>query len=306
MTSLVRYVANGGSDVQIGVVSDTTVTALPDVGSIAELLRLDAAEFRRVVEDVASADCDFSEVSEVRFLPPIDGLTPVWAAGVTYLASRQARVEESEGGDVYERVYDAARPELFFKAQAYEVTTSGEPVGRRRDSSNDTPEPELALFLNRHAEIVGFGACNDMSSRSIEGENPLYLPQAKIFAGCCALAPMMRVAWEVEDPTDLEVSLRITRNGTETFKGTTSTRLLKRSLSELGEALFAAQPFPDGVVLSTGTCLVPPLDAPVRDGDVIEMGVEHVARMCTEVVPSERLVAWISARASDPTVRYSP
>src|SRR5262249_17628978 len=147
-----------------------------------------------------------------RTLPPVDGLTEVWASGVTYHRSREARIEESGDGDVYARVYDAVRPELFFKAVAWRAGGGGDPVGGGAGSPSNTPEPELALVLNAAAELVGLTVCNDVSSRSIEGDNPLYLPQAKVYTGSCALGPGIRPAWEVDDPNALSISCTISRD----------------------------------------------------------------------------------------------
>ena len=184
---IVRYVEPGGAP-QVGVRSAGRVAPLRG-GSVAELLRepLDALR-ERLVPDGPEIDA-----AEVIFLPPIDGRTEVWAAGVTYERSRTGRVEESTQASIYEKVYDAERPEIFLKSVAWRVVTDGEPVALRTDSVLDVPEPELAVVANRLGEIVGYTICNDMSSRSLEGENPLYLPQAKIYRGSCALAAGIRL-----------------------------------------------------------------------------------------------------------------
>ena len=167
-------------------------------------------------------------VDGLEFLPPLDGRGEVWCAGVTYERSRGARMEESTEQSVYDKVYTADRPELFQKAPAWRVVTDGEPVGIRVDSGHDVPEPELAVVANSHGEIVGFTVCNDMSSRSIEGVNPLYVPQAKLFAGGCALATGIRPVWEVEDPKDLEIGVVIEPRGR---RGVQRTRRRPRSWS---------------------------------------------------------------------------
>src|SRR5262249_39729510 len=150
------------------------------------------------------------EPGAVELLAPVDGPIEVWAAGVTYLRSRDARIEESHEPDIYERVYLADRPELFFKSPAWRVRGPGSPVGIRADSSLDVPEPELALMVTASAEIVGYTICNDVSSRSIEGDNPLYVPQAKVYNGSCALGPSVLPAWDA--PSSFDISLTVSRN----------------------------------------------------------------------------------------------
>jgi len=218
-------------------------------------------------------------------LAPIDGRTELWAAGVTYEQSRTARVQESErSATVYELVYDASRPELFFKSVAWKVVGPGESIAIRDDSTVDVPEPELAVVVNAAGEIVGYSVCDDVSSRSIEGENPLYLPQAKVFLGGAALGPGIRPAWEVADPYNLGIELRIDRGGAPAWSGTASTAALHRRLDDLVRYLRYADSFPDGVILSTGTCLVPELPFTLQDGDVVEIAIEEVGRLRTPVV----------------------
>lgn len=164
---------------------------------------------------------------------PLGGRTEVWASGVTYLRSRSARMDESSDPDNDDRVYAAERPELFFKSAAWRVVTDGEPIAVREDSAWNVPEPELAVVADRHGEIVGYGVCDDVSSRSLEGENPLYLPQAKVFAGACAIGRAIRPAWEV-DARSLAIRLPIERDGGTVFEEATSTASLARPLG--GEA----------------------------------------------------------------------
>jgi 2-dehydro-3-deoxy-D-arabinonate dehydratase len=218
-------------------------------------------------------------------LAPIDGRTEVWASGVTYEISREARVEESEHeADIYRRVYDAARPELFFKAVSWKVSGTGEPIAVREDSEVDVPEPELAVVCNRDGEIVAYSVCNDVSSRSIEGENPLYLPQAKVYLGSCALGPSLRPAHEIPDPYALEIALEIERDGETIWRGKTSTAQLHRRLDELVAYLFRADRFPEGAVLSTGTCLVPDMPFSLRSGDVVAITIEEIGTLRNPVV----------------------
>jgi 2-dehydro-3-deoxy-D-arabinonate dehydratase len=209
----------------------------------------------------------------------------VWAAGVTYRRSREARVTESErAADVYELVYDAERPELFFKSVAWKVTGDGGRIAVRADSEIDVPEPELGLVLNSAGEIVGYTVVDDVSSRTIEGVNPLYLPQAKIYLGACAVGPAIRPAWEVADPYALEITLSISRSGQTVWDGKASTSELHRRLDELAGYLFRADVFPDGAVLSTGTSLVPDLPFTLRDGDTVTIGIGEIGTLTSEVV----------------------
>jgi 2-dehydro-3-deoxy-D-arabinonate dehydratase len=215
----------------------------------------------------------------LRVLPPIDGLTEVWASGVTYRRSREARVEESSVKDVYTRVYDAERPELFFKSVAWRVVGGDEPIGIRSDSSLNVPEPELALVVNAFGELVGVTICDDVSSRSIEAENPLYLPQAKIYAGACALGPGIRPLWEVPSLDDLAISVRVERAGEVVWADATSTSALHRALSDLVEHLFRAMHFPQGVVLSTGTGLVPDIAFTLHPGDEVTITIDAIGTL---------------------------
>jgi 2-dehydro-3-deoxy-D-arabinonate dehydratase len=295
---LVRYLTRDDG-VRVGVRhDDTAVTPLPGVGSMSELLRLTGTELRAVVESAPLRDSE--DVAAVRLLPPLDGRGEVWCAGVTYERSRGARMEESTEQSVYDRVYAAARPELFPKSPAWRLVTDGEPIGIRADSGHDVPEPELAVVVNRRGEIVGYTVCNDVSSRSIEGENPLYIPQAKVFAGGCALASGIRPAWEVPRPTDLTITLAVRRDGTPVFDGSTSTAKLARRLPDLVGALCSANDFPDGVILATGTGIVPGLEFALRPGDLVDIEIEQVGRLTNEVALGAEPFGWLSG---DPTER---
>jgi 2-dehydro-3-deoxy-D-arabinonate dehydratase len=203
-----------------------------------------------------------------RIVAPIGG-QEVWAAGVTYTRSRDARVLESGTPDPYERVYLAERPELFLKAAPGRVRGPGEPVGIRADSGWDVPEPELAVVTDSGGRIAGYLNGNDMSSRSIEGENPLYLPQAKIFTGSCALGPCLATPDEVPALASLLISLRVVRDGSTVISDTVKVADLHRSPDDLVRWLFRALDFPVGVVLLTGTAIVPPPDFTLRTGDEV-------------------------------------
>jgi 2-dehydro-3-deoxy-D-arabinonate dehydratase len=283
---LVRFQASGRTGV--GVRRGDTVTVLDGVSTVAEALRLPLAELR------AACKAATTPVEQPRLLPPVDGRMEVWAAGVTYTISRDERMAESErAADVYRLVYDAPRPELFFKAAAWRVVGDGEPIAIREDSEIDVPEPELAVVVNAAGEIAGYLVCNDVSSRSIEGDNPLYLPQAKIYLGSCAVSSGIRPAWEVPDPYDLQISLEIVRDGERVWHGTASTSQLHRRLPELVDYLCRGQIFPDGAVLATGTSLVPPLPFTLRPGDVVDIAISEVGRLRTPVVEGVAAMRWL-------------
>jgi 2-dehydro-3-deoxy-D-arabinonate dehydratase len=203
---------------------------------------------------------------------------------VTYLRSEEARREESADEDVYARVYRAQRPELFFKSPAWRVVTDGEPIAIRADSANNVPEPELGLLLTGGGEVAGYVVVDDVSSRSIEGENPLYLPQAKIYTGSCAVSARVRPVWEVPDPRSLGLRMRILRDGHEVFAGEANTAELNREPAELVEYLWRDNDFPDGAVLSTGTSVVPGLDLGLRPADVVEIEVDEIGSLRSFVV----------------------
>ena len=203
-------------------------------------------------------------------LPPIEADQEVWASGVTYLRSRDARKAESAVGDVYQKVYEAERPELFMKAVGWRVVGSGTPVRIRTDSRWNVPEPELVLVMNQWQEIVGFTLGNDMSSRDIEGENPLYLPQAKIYNGSCALGPGVIIA-EPDELRSLPITIDILRDEKAAFHGETSITNMKRKFEELVGYLFKELEFPEGVFLMTGTGIVPPDTFTLQPGDVVRI-----------------------------------
>jgi 2-dehydro-3-deoxy-D-arabinonate dehydratase len=264
-----------------------------DVASLAELWWLRLASLRERIEGAVGASRPTGAgpgaaglaLSEVEVLAPIDGRTEVWACGVTYEISREARVEESQrSANVYELVYDADRPELFFKSAAWRVVGPGGTVAVRSDSVTDVPEPEVALVVNAYGEIAGYTICDDVSSRTIEGENPLYLPQAKTYRCSCALGPMVRPAWEVSDPYALGIKLTIHREGAVAWQGTASTAQLHRRYDELVSYLMRTDIHPDGAVLSTGTCLVPPAPFTLGTGDVVEIDIDEIGKLTTSVV----------------------
>lgn len=216
-------------------------------------------------------------------LPPI-GTQEVWAAGVTYYRSRSARMEESAGeGDYYDRVYSAPRPELFFKASPHRVAGPGQQVRIRSDSRWNVPEPELTACVASDGRIVGYTIGNDMSSRDIEGENPLYLPQAKVYDGCCALGPCIVLAAEPL-PDSTKIGMMIHRNGEVVFAGLTRLDRMKRKPEELVEYLFRDNSFPAGCFLLTGTGVVPPSEFTLRSGDTIRIDIEPIGTLENRVM----------------------
>ena len=215
-------------------------------------------------------------VNEVRLLPPVER-QEVWAVGVTYLRSKKARMEESDfSATAYDKVYDAPRPELFFKSMPEKVVGPSETVGIRRDATWNVPEPELALVLNSGGEIVGFTVGNDMSSRDIEGENLLYLPQAKIYDRACAVGPCIVVGANEEAARGWTISVQISRTGKVVFSGQTSISQIKRTFAEMAGYLFRSQTFPNGAILLTGTGVVPGDDFTLQPDDGIRIEISGI------------------------------
>ena len=287
MVELVRYQVGDGP-VRVGVREGETVRRLP-VATLAELLSGDLSRVAAVVAEAGAV-----EAGDLRLLAPVDGATEVWAAGVTYRRSREARMAESSEADVYDRVYVADRPELFFKSVAWRVSGPEEPIAIRNDSTMDVPEPELAVVVTASGEIAGYSICNDVSSRSIEGENPLYLPQAKVYAGACALGPSVTLATapDAPDPLDLAITLEIRRDGAIIWCGSTSTAQLHRSPSELVRWLYAEQHFPAGAVLSTGTGIVPELGFTLEAGDEVAVTIDGLGTLMNPVVRGKAAMSW--------------
>lgn len=278
---IVRFLTPEGPE-GVGLMdSDDKIRRLPFT-SIAQVYESSVQELRQALTQPGDL------VDNAELLPPIPPLTEVWASGVTYLKSRDARVEESGHEDVYSLVYDAERPELFFKSAGWRVTTDGGLIGVRQDSESNIPEPELALAINSGGQIIGYLACNDVSSRSIEAENPLYLPQAKYYAGSCAVSVGIRPVWEVADAKALPITIRVERDGFVAFSGSTATSELKRDFAELIEYLFRNHHFPHGVVLSTGTGVVPDLDFTLLPGDRVQISISEVGVLTSTVVVGKR------------------
>jgi 2-dehydro-3-deoxy-D-arabinonate dehydratase len=221
----------------------------------------------------------------MQFIKAPIGQQEVWAAGVTYLRSRDARIDESKdagGADFYSKVYNAARPELFFKSLPHRVAAHNEKVFIRRDSQWNVPEPELTLFINSNGKIQGYTIGNDMSSRDIEGENPLYLPQAKMYERSAALGPCLYVPEQIISPETV-IKIVIKRNETEMFKNNISIKNIKRSFNELVEYLFRECEFNNGVFLMTGTGIVPPHDFTLQVNDCIEIEIDNIGILINTV-----------------------
>lgn len=224
---------------------------LPPSLSLSTLLEMPREKMFEVLTSSSKAEPASGEAEA-----PLDPYHEVWAAGVTYLRSREARKSESTVADMYQKVYEAERPEIFSKSIGWRVSGNGAPIRIRKDSHWNVPEPELVLVINCHHEIVGYCAGNDVSSRDIEGENPLYLPQAKVYNGSCSLGHGL-VLCAPDEIKDIPIRLTIQRAGATLFDGEANTASMKRTLPELTEFLTRELDFPQGVFLMTGTCLVP-------------------------------------------------
>jgi 2-dehydro-3-deoxy-D-arabinonate dehydratase len=254
----------------------------PEVGSLAELLaRPDPVAVVRELIDPRFAP---TPLAGQTFLAPIDR-QEIWAAGVTYKRSKVAREEESRGAaQFYDKVYTAPRPELFLKATPERVVNPGEPVRVRADSRWSVPEPELALVISPAGKIVGYTVGNDMSSRDIEGENPLYLPQAKIYKQSCAVGPLITPVSTMPALAGVEIRLVIARGGKTAFEGTTTLAQMARTPESLAEWLFRENEFPRGAVLLTGTGIVPPDDFTLRPGDDVSITIAGIGTLRNPVV----------------------
>ncbi len=271
---------------RLGLIVGDEVHDLASLGgpaTLREALSGTVATLKAEIERVRAVARRGQALAEVTILAPIDQ-QEVWAAGVTYLRSRDARMEESQEKTVYDRVYDAERPEIFFKANAARVVDPGDAVAVRSDSTWDVPEPELVLVLTSAGEIAGYSVGNDVSSRSVEGENPLYLPQAKVYRRCAAVGPVIALAWELDAPRDKNVRLMISRDGGVIFEGETSTNQLHRTFKDLIAYLFRDNEFPDGVLLMTGTGIIPPSEFTLQDGDVVAISIEGIGTLVNPVV----------------------
>ncbi len=252
--------------------------AIKELPTLTAALKIPLAELRGILDN-----SDGPEVTG-RELPPLAPESEVWGAGVTYLRSRDARKEESGTPDVYQKVYEADRPELFFKANFRRTVGNGDVIGKRADCTSTVPEPEVAIVINAHEEIVGFTICNDVTSRSIEGANPLYLPQAKSYLGSTALGPRITPSWLAPAHDRITVAAQIKRGSEVVWSASTALSSLNKSLEHLVGYLFRCQTFPDGVILSTGTGIIPPLDFIMEEGDIVTIEVGGVGTLENEVI----------------------
>ncbi|MFN0051012.1 MAG: fumarylacetoacetate hydrolase family protein [Planctomycetales bacterium] len=274
-----------GGEVRVAVLVDKGVYVLAwsaECRSLTDVLH--AENPVDLVGSLFDTNATLIAAPQVRMLPPLDR-QEVWAAGVTYKRSQVARMEESEtGASHYDRVYTAPRPELFFKAMPRRVAGPGQPVRIRTDTIWSVPEPELALVISPKGKLVGFTIGNDMSARDIEGENPLYLPQAKVYNNCCALGPCILVPEEPLNRDETKITLVIQRQGSQAFRGETNLGQLKRTFEELIDWLFRDNSFPDGVILLTGTGIVPPNEFTLQAGDVVSIDITGIGTLTNPVV----------------------
>ena len=274
---------NSAGEIRVGQLVDAfTVADLSAAGitSVTELLE-DSDNIQRVE---ALTGVPTVQLSEVKLLTPVEQ-QEVWAAGVTYLRSKKARMEESDfSANAYDQVYEAPRPEIFFKSLPDKVVHPGEPVGIRADSKWNVPEPELTLVINSEKELVGVSIGNDMSSRDIEGENLLYLPQAKVYDRSCAVGPWIVVGASEEEIRQWTIGVEIGRGGQSVFSGETSIDNIKRSFNELLGYLGRSQSFPHGAMLLTGTGVVPNDDFTLAEKDVVSIHISGIGTLGNPVV----------------------
>jgi 2-dehydro-3-deoxy-D-arabinonate dehydratase len=277
---LCRFVLATSPDVRIGLIAnDQDVIDLTESGVLRMRELLERPDFAEELVRLSRAGLAQYPLAGVRLLTPVEG-QEVWAAGVTYLRSKEARMVESEfSATAYDRVYDAVRPEIFFKSLPEKVVSPGEPVGIRKDARWNVPEPELALIINTSGKLVGFTIGNDMSSRDIEGENMLYLPQAKIYTGSCAVGPWIVVGLTESDARQWSIHLEIWREGKAVFNGETRVDKIKRRFDELVEYLFRSQKFPHGAVLLTGAGIVPPDSFTLEAKDTVRITISGVGTL---------------------------
>jgi 2-dehydro-3-deoxy-D-arabinonate dehydratase len=276
---------NKANEVHVGLVADDTTLLDLDPAGIGELQTLlesddPAGRLRKIDQQTLPR----VPVGEVTLLAPVER-QEVWAAGVTYLRSKTARMEESDfSATAYDKVYGAERPEIFFKSIAEKVVPTGDVVGIRRDAKWNVPEPELVLVLNSKGQVIGHTVGNDMSSRDIEGENLLYLPQAKIYDRSCALGPWIVLGTPEKIVREWTIRIEIKRGNETVFAGETSVGKIKRTFEELAGFLFRSQIFPHGAALLTGTGVVPPDTFTLRARDVIEIEISGIGLLRNAVV----------------------
>ena len=276
---------NTTDEVRIGLVADdSTLLDLTPAGITELFPLLESENSVTQLHQLAKNNLPRVGLAEVKLLAPLER-QEVWVAGVTYFRSKTARMEESDfSATAYDRVYSAERPEIFFKSLAEKVVGTGEPVGIRKDARWNVPEPELALVMNSRGKIVGYTIGNDMSSRDIEGENLLYLPQAKTYHRSCALGPWITLGMTEAAAREWKIKIEIRREGQSMFAGETSVGQIKRSFDELAGFLFRSQMFPHGVVLLTGTGIVPADNFTLRERDMIAIEISGIGLLQNPVV----------------------
>jgi len=277
---LCRFTAAASADVRVGLIANgQTLVDLTDAGVHRMKGLLERADLADELTRLSAAGLTTHALDSVRLLTPVES-QEVWAAGVTYRSSREARMVESEfSASAYDRVYDAERPEIFFKSLPEKVVSPGEAVGIRRDARWNVPEPELALAINSDGAVVGFTIGNDMSSRDIEGENLLYLPQAKVYERSCAVGPWIVVGPSENDARQWTIQLEIRRGAETVFAGDTRVGQIKRPFAELVHYLFRSQTFPNGAVLLTGAGIVPPDSFTLEAHDAVRISISGVGTL---------------------------
>ena len=264
---------------RVGLLQDQTVIDLSAEGidRLTALLEFDG--LLPQLAKLAAQNLPRLSLNEIQLLPPVEQ-QEVWAVGVTYLRSKKARMEESDfSATAYDKVYAAPRPELFFKSLPEKVVGPGGAVGIRRDAQWNVPEPELAFVLTSRGRIAGFTVGNDMSSRDIEGENLLYLPQAKIYDRACALGPCVTVGASEAEARQWTIQIEIRRGSAVVFDGETSVERIKRNFQEMVDYLFRSQTFPHGAVLLTGTGIVPADDFTLQPGDLVRINISGIGTL---------------------------
>lgn len=284
-----RFQLNRAGGARLGWIDLERERVFELAGSLRALLRLDPEARLDQLVALRRGNVGSYPLATVTLAAPVDE-QEVWAAGVTYARSRDTRMEESTQEDVYARVYSAARPELFHKAAAWRCVGPGGRIGIREDSDWNVPEPELTLVLDSGGRIAGYTIGNDVSSRAIEGENPLYLPQAKSYFASCALGPWIVLPEELGDVGQLRITLEIERDGATAWQGELSTAAMHRTLDDLVEYLYRALDFPAGALLMTGTGLVPPAEFTLQGEDVVRIAIDGIGRL-------ENRVAVVANRA---------
>ncbi|MCH2128798.1 MAG: fumarylacetoacetate hydrolase family protein [Pirellulaceae bacterium] len=282
---LAKFVSPTGA-VEFGCIQKDLVHPLasrdPEIQTLQDILESDDPS--ALLSSLCKSVTETIALDKVRLLPPIDQ-QEVWAAGVTYKRSKSARMEESEAAaSCYDRVYEAERPEIFFKANPHRVVGPDQTIKVRKDSQWNVPEPELTVVINSKHKVVGYTVGNDVSSRDIEGENPLYLPQAKVYDGSCALGPWITLSSVIANPQSLAIALKVARGEATIYEGSTSTSQMARSVEDLVDWLGRENSFPNGTFLMTGTGIVPDSSFSLAPGDTVQIDIEHIGSLTNPVV----------------------